>query len=84
MTKAEQSLSRLLHHVADRSDDLLDMGLVLDAGRAFLERHAFDGRAALHAQRLHRGIDALGDGLGGIGIDDEDAIGVGHGRKHGP
>ena len=73
MTKAEQSLSRFFTMSPIGRHDLLDMGLVLDAGRAFLEGHAFDGRAALHAQRLHRGIDALGDGLGGIGIDDEDA-----------
>ena len=73
MTKAEQSLSVLVHHVADRRHDLLDMRLGLDAGRAFLERHAFDGRAAGHAQRLHRRVDAVGHGLGGIRIDDEDA-----------
>ena len=35
-----------------------------------------------HAQRLHRGVDALGDGLGRIGVDDEDA--VGHGRTMAP
>ena len=82
MTKAEQSLSRFFTMSPIGADDLLDMGLVLDAGRAFLQGHAFDGRAARHAQRLHRGVDALGDGFGGVGIDDEDA--VGHARKDGP
>ena len=63
MTKAEQSLSRLFTAALIGADDALDMGLRLDAGRAFFQGHAFDGRAAGHAQRLHRAVDAVGDGL---------------------
>src|SRR5687767_6871850 len=47
--------------------------LGLDAGRSFLERHAVDAGAAGHAQRLDGFVDAAGDRLGRIRIDDEDA-----------
>ena len=76
MTKAEQSLSRFFTMSLIGATTLLDMLLGLDAGRAFLQRHAVDGRAARHAQRLHRVVDAARDGFGRIGIDDEDAVGM--------
>ena len=37
------------HHLADRSHDLLDMGLALDAGWAVFQGHALDDGAAVHA-----------------------------------
>jgi hypothetical protein len=57
------------------------MRLGLDPRRAFLEGDALDGRAARHAQRLHGAVDAVGDGLRGVGVDDEDAFGGGHGAR---
>ena len=82
MTKAEQSLSRFFTMSPIGATTCSTWAWRLDAGRAFLQGHALDGRAARHAQRLHRRVDALGDGFGGVGIDDEDA--VGHARKDGP
>ena len=53
----------------------------MPGGPSFSVTHSIDG-AAVHAQRLHGDVDAAGDGFGGVGIDDEDA--VGHGAKDGP
>src|SRR5262245_34527913 len=47
--------------------------LRFDAGRPFLERHAVDGGAAGHAQRLDRLVDAARDRLARIRIDNQDA-----------
>ena len=37
-----------LHHGGDRCNHAFDMGLRIDAGRTFLQRHAFDDRTAGH------------------------------------
>src|SRR5688500_2244797 len=49
--------------------DAVHMLLGLDAGRAFLQRHAVDSRAAGHAQRLDRLVDAARHRFGRIRVD---------------
>ena len=75
----------LLDGRADQADDLLDMRLAFDTGRAVLQGDALDRRAAFHAQRFHGDIDAFGHGFGGVGVDDQDAVGsrLGHAAEHG-
>jgi hypothetical protein len=53
------------------------MLLRFDAGRPILQRHAIDARAAGHAQRLDRLVDAARHCLGRVRIDDEDMFGHG-------
>ena len=59
---------------AERLHDLLDMGLGLDAGRAFGQRDAVDLGSARHAQRRHRAVDRRGHRNARVGIDDDDAF----------
>src|SRR5262249_20273527 len=60
-----------------RGDDRIDLLLGLDAGRALLQRHTIDRGAARHAQRLDRFVDAARHDLGGVRVDDQDALGHG-------
>ena len=76
MTNAAYSRFLLTHQLEERLHHAVHVLLGLDAGRAFLERHAVDGRAAGHAQRLDRLVDAAGHGFGRVWIDDEDAHGA--------
>ena len=53
----------------------------MPGGPSFSVTHSMAGPPGMRSGSI-AGVDALGDGLGGVGIDDEDA--VGHERKDGP
>ncbi len=70
-----------LDQPAQRHRHAVDVGLGLDADRAFRERGAEDFRAVGKAQKLERRVDAARHRLVGIGIDDANACaGLGHAR----
>jgi len=50
------------------------MRLRLDAGRPLFQRNAFERRAAFEPKRVERAVDAAGDFLGRVGIDDDDGF----------
>src|SRR5690606_23998459 len=70
-----------LYLADERQDDRVGIDLALDAERAFVERQALDGGAALEAERLERLGQAIGDGAVRVRVDDDDgpAAVCGHG-----
>ena len=62
-----------LDGAAERRHHLVHVALGLDAGRAFVERHAVDGGTAAEAKAVQCARDVVGHRGAAVGIDDEDA-----------
>ncbi len=62
---------------AERLDHNLDVRRALYPGGGLGKCHAVDSRATCVAKRPRRGVDRVGDRLGRVWVDDEEALGWG-------